>query len=258
MRFIFEENQELSLLKSQFAKAVAELINVCEPVLANTLIAAETDLSTLSERTGLYLLREGTLNVSIDNRELFVFEQGDAIFIDSEAKTQLCIKSDFATRVDFYSSNQIALGLGAGEKLMRCVILQQALLAQLIGQLFKGEQSVQPAIRSVKAGEVIIREGEISDQVFTLLEGHAQVFAAGQIVGEVNADELLGVIGALCDMPRIATVTASEDSLLMSLGKDQFIDLLSLRPHTVVKLIQDFARIISTTNQELLALKKSV
>ena len=256
MRFIFEENQELIRLKTQLAKAIEGLLVGLEPTSALILIPAATDVRNHASSTGIYILREGFLSVSFDDRELFVLEEGDAVFFDADSAAQLRTQSDFATRVDFYSAAQIAKGERSCATLISCVALQQALFAHLLALLFKGEKRSNPLVRNVKAGEVIISEGEISDQVFTLIEGHAAVSTAGHVVGEVNVDELIGVIGALCDIPRIATVTATKDSLLMSLGKDEFVDLLSLRPHTVVKLIKDFARIISSSNQELLSLKK--
>ena len=123
--------------------------------------------------------------------------------------------------------------------------------------LHRGENRASPAIRSIAKGEAIVKEGEISDQVYTLIEGHAIVSSGGETVGQVQADELIGVIGALCGIPRIATVTASVDSLVMSLPKEDFVELLALRPQTVIKLIEDFARIISESNQTLRGWKAS-
>lgn len=254
MKFVFEENEALSTTLSEVRISAAAMVEGLVPEQQRLILPVSTEFSTLPQQDHLYILREGALSVSFEGRELFVFEAGDLVFCPHTAMT-LSLLSDFATAFEVFAINDILKSPPRSTQLVRAIALYQTALAGLVAMLNKGERRTQPAIRSVAKGEVIVREGEVSDQVFTLIEGHAHVSTQGEVVGEVHADELVGVIGALCGIPRIATVTTSVDSLVMSLGKDDFIELLSLRPQTVIKLIENFARIISSSNQQLRDIK---
>ncbi len=255
MKFAFEENSTLAALLERMRETCAAMLEGVVPVKAREILPVSTNLYGRPATGELYLLREGSLTVSFEDREIYLLEEGDVVFGEGAAKTPLAIQSDFATILDVYSFGDILLTPKGGKNLITLVSLNQALLAAAVAAVHRGEKKANPSIRTLAKGEVLCTEGELSDHVFTLLEGHATVSTGGETIGEIHADEMIGVIGALCGVPRIATVTASVDSLVMSLGKDDFIELLSLRPHTVIKLIENFARIISTGNQQIKDMK---
>jgi CRP-like cAMP-binding protein len=73
------------------------------------------------------------------------------------------------------------------------------------------------------AGDAVIREGETGDRFYVVAEGRLDVEAGGEIRGEVGPGDFFGEIALLRDVPRTATVTAREDSVLFSLTRDEFV-----------------------------------
>jgi MFS family permease len=75
----------------------------------------------------------------------------------------------------------------------------------------------------VAAGEIVLREGEDSDRFFVIESGLVEVSQEGVVLRQEGPGEFFGEIGLLRDVPRTATVTAVEDTVLMVLGRDDFL-----------------------------------
>ncbi len=78
--------------------------------------------------------------------------------------------------------------------------------------------------RHVAAGEVVLREGEESDLFFVIERGRVEVTQADRVLRQEGPGEFFGEIGLLRDVPRTATVTALEDTELVTLARDDFLD----------------------------------
>ena len=61
-------------------------------------------------------------------------------------------------------------------------------------------------------GQVLMRQGDVGDAAYVIIEGDAQVTVAtegGEIpIAQLHDGDFLGEIAILCDTPRTATVTA--------------------------------------------------
>jgi MFS family permease len=75
----------------------------------------------------------------------------------------------------------------------------------------------------VPAGGVVLREGEDSDRFFVIESGLVEVTQGGVVLRQEGPGDFFGEIGLLRDVPRTATVTAVEDTVLMALGRDDFL-----------------------------------
>lgn len=75
----------------------------------------------------------------------------------------------------------------------------------------------------VSAGDVILSEGDQSDRFFVIESGRVKVTQGGNELRREGAGEFFGEIGLLRDVRRTATVTAVEDTVLMTLDRDQFL-----------------------------------
>jgi MFS family permease len=75
----------------------------------------------------------------------------------------------------------------------------------------------------VAAGEVVLREGEDSDRFFVIESGLVEVTQDSVVLRQEGPGEFFGEIGLLRDVPRTATVTAVEDTVLMALDRDDFL-----------------------------------
>ena len=81
------------------------------------------------------------------------------------------------------------------------------------------------ALRPVSAtrGEAVIREGQPGDRFYVVAEGHVTVTAGGRQVFEGGPGYYFGEIALLRDEPRMATVTATVDTSLLALERDEFL-----------------------------------
>jgi MFS family permease len=79
----------------------------------------------------------------------------------------------------------------------------------------------------VTAGEVLLREGEPSDRFYLVETGLLSVTQHGRTLREEGPGEYVGEIGLLRDVPRTATVSAVEDTVLLALAREDFLGAVS-------------------------------
>jgi len=105
-------------------------------------------------------------------------------------------------------------------------------------------------------GAIIIRQGDPADDVFSMIEGFAEVLVNEQIVANVGQGELFGTMAALTEGHRNATVRAVQKCTVMRVPKDRFFEIIRTRPEAVQGLLVDMARSITTLNEEVVALRQ--
>ena len=77
------------------------------------------------------------------------------------------------------------------------------------------------------AGYVIVAEGGLSDRFYLIESGEVEVTKDGRTLRTEDTGDVFGEIGLLRDVPRTATVRASSDAVLLTLERDDFLDLVS-------------------------------
>jgi MFS family permease len=80
----------------------------------------------------------------------------------------------------------------------------------------------------VRAGRVVIAEGDVGDRFYLISDGRFEVTIAHSHLGELGPGDGFGEIALLRDVRRTATVTARSDGLLYGLERQPFLD--ALRP----------------------------
>jgi CRP-like cAMP-binding protein len=75
----------------------------------------------------------------------------------------------------------------------------------------------------VPAGATIIREGQISDRFYVIESGRVAVSHGDTVIRHENPGDFFGEIGLLRDVPRTATVTAEELTVVLALDRDDFL-----------------------------------
>ncbi len=104
---------------------------------------------------------------------------------------------------------------------------------------------------SFKAGDYIIKEGEVSSSIFFLKEGALKVVKTGSngvsvTVTTIKAGEMVGEMGVLFHRKRTASVIALTDSVLISIPKEKIESHLESQP----KWFKVFFDTISTRLEE--------
>ena len=75
----------------------------------------------------------------------------------------------------------------------------------------------------VDAGTVIVREGDPSDRFYVIARGRVEVTQGGRQLRFEGRGDFFGEIGLLREVPRTATVTAVEDSEMLTLTREDFL-----------------------------------
>jgi NTE family protein len=84
----------------------------------------------------------------------------------------------------------------------------------------------------IRGGETLMRQGDPGDALFLLVSGRLRAYLRGddgasRAVGEIARGEIVGEMSLFTGEPRMASVVAIRDSLLVRLDKDGFDTLLA-------------------------------
>lgn len=111
-----------------------------------------------------------------------------------------------------------------GHLLARTSFLKSA-SEQLLGEL---ASTLEP--RTFAAGAVVIKEGEEGDCLFLVESGRVRISKHGQTLADLSSGACVGEAALLSRAPRVATVTALEQSRLLCLKQDQFDAIIAQYP----------------------------
>jgi CRP/FNR family transcriptional regulator, cyclic AMP receptor protein len=110
-----------------------------------------------------------------------------------------------------------------------------------------------------RSGEEMFHQGDLADAAYIILEGRADVVIdtpGGPLkVAEVGSDEVVGDIGILCDVPRTATIIATENLATLRITKDLFFRMVSDFPTISIEVMRVLAQRLEHANQLLAANK---
>jgi ATP-binding cassette, subfamily B, bacterial HlyB/CyaB len=85
--------------------------------------------------------------------------------------------------------------------------------------------------RSLRRGEVVVREGEVGDRFFIVRSGSLEAIKEdGRIVGQMGPGEFFGELSLLTGAPRAASVVARSDCQLYAMSKAGFDRALAASP----------------------------
>lgn len=88
-------------------------------------------------------------------------------------------------------------------------------------------------LRDVPEGQAIVVEGEKGASMFVVVQGSVKVVRNGpppRVVDEIGEGGIFGEIGLLADVPRVASVIASEESLLLEVTRSLLDELAARHP----------------------------
>lgn len=80
---------------------------------------------------------------------------------------------------------------------------------------------------SIRKGDQIYKENDPSDAMYLVLEGRIRLHRDDTEVTVAGPKDVFGVWALFDEEPRVVTATALEDTLLLRIDREDFIDLLS-------------------------------
>ncbi len=260
MYFIQELGAEAEQLKGVLSNKVKEFFSALQstPVV----VPAGTDPFTDSMRgKSVAIVVDGNFTARLNDKTITVVEEGDLIGVEQMSHEQstngsgISLTSDFGVRVEAYSISDVLLHISSAPTMARLWTDILSLTLQVhhmaLHAATREHADPVPSVKQFSAGQDIILQSSSTSEIFTLLEGHAEVIVDGVKVGEILPDEIFGAVAAFSKSPRTATVRATKNCVVLSLPAEEFLGLMISRPATVTKLIQDMSRVLVASNKAL-------
>jgi len=188
---------------------------------------------------------EGLMGLAIDGNRLVAIEPGDAWL--GHPGSRLNWFQEGAITIDIWHWSDVP------EDYIPTLIsgFHDSLL-ELLHYNAQLPQDPAPGFEFFRSGDVIIREGEVADCVYTLIQGRAKVVRDGTQLGVAREGEILGLQAMLLNSTRTATVVAEGNCSAVRVDYDRFQNLIASRPELVVSTLETMAKQIERMNQRLL------
>jgi CRP-like cAMP-binding protein len=100
---------------------------------------------------------------------------------------------------------------------------------------------------AVRAGTELTREGARGREFMVIVEGHAKVTKNNRTVRKLGPGDFLGEIALLADVPRTATVTTEEPTVLLVLTDRGFERVAKRMPTVRTRLLTVLAERLAAT-----------
>lgn len=124
-------------------------------------------------------------------------------------------------------------------------------------------------IRRFQAGHTLIREGELGDEFFVLIEGSVSVYRKTPdgdtykvVILKAEMTPALGEGGLVEAEPRSATVTCDTECQCLVLTKAQFLKFCDLHPEDAVPILKKIVTVLMgrlrQTSHDLMLLHKAL
>jgi NTE family protein len=106
----------------------------------------------------------------------------------------------------------------------------------------------------VAAGDTLMRQGEPGQALYLLVSGRLRVYIEEEqhkrVVREIARGEVVGEMSLYTDAPRSATLVAIRDSVLVSMGKADFNQLLATSPAVSMALTRQIIQRLQTERSQ--------
>jgi CRP-like cAMP-binding protein len=112
-----------------------------------------------------------------------------------------------------------------------------------------------------KPDQVLVRQGELGDAAFIIIEGIAEVLIDtpdGPVaVARLKRNDIIGEIAILCDVPRTATVQAIDQLTALKITKELFFRMVSDFPDMGIEIMRSLAHRLEQTTAQLMEARAS-
>jgi CRP/FNR family transcriptional regulator, cyclic AMP receptor protein len=101
-------------------------------------------------------------------------------------------------------------------------------------------------------GKRLMQQGDPADAAYLIIDGRAEVIletcSGPVIVATVGANEIVGEVGILGNMPRAASVRAKDRVIALRIPKEPFMRMVREFPTIAVSIIQELAQRLGRSN----------
>jgi serine/threonine protein phosphatase PrpC/CRP-like cAMP-binding protein len=95
-------------------------------------------------------------------------------------------------------------------------------------------------VRSFKAEDVVIREGDKGEELFIILDGRVRVLRGEEALTTLGQGQHFGEMALIRDVPRSATIISDGPSEILVMRRSDFFDILRQNHEAAVKILWQF------------------
>jgi CRP-like cAMP-binding protein len=104
-------------------------------------------------------------------------------------------------------------------------------------------------------GRELCHQGDPAEAAYLIIEGEAEIIVdtpGGPItIATLGANDIVGEMAILCDVPRTATVRAKGRLVALRIAKDPFLRMVREFPNMAVSIMRELAHRLELTNNQL-------
>ena len=104
---------------------------------------------------------------------------------------------------------------------------------------------------SVEAGAVVFREGDDGDVMFAVVDGEVELSRHGDHIETVGSGSIFGEMALIDDGERSATATATMQSRIVPIDRNQFTYLVQEHPTFALQVMKLMSERLRNTNNAL-------
>ena len=251
------QTEALDDLALNIRKVTANLFATFKFTESPMTIPGTADILSHHPPTRLLLIQQGHIACHLDGKLVCHYEPGDLLGLTRILSLPGgVLSSDEAVVVQPLERDDLIAHIAADEALVKLwsyyLIAQLSWHQQALAQEIRPDYQPSTGFMHFKSGETIIIQDEDAELVYTLLEGTADARRDNVKVGEIHADEIFGALAVFTRQKRMASVVATSDCTVLTVRKQEFIELIEHQPHICIGLIEEMAAKINHLNTQLL------
>lgn len=133
-----------------------------------------------------------------------------------------------------------------GKRLLLEALREQKILA---GDTALAEKLSSMSPKGIAAGESIIQQNDTTNSLFLIVAGRFDIIVNGRVVAQRTTGDSVGEMSALVPTQRrSATVTATEDSVVVEMQEQQFSELTEVHPVMCRFIAKELAKRLEQRN----------
>lgn len=253
-----EDIAKLSARMQQLTNALLEGFILDDEPLS---LEGVNDIYQHFDNNKVFLITDGILHLSHEGKNRVSFDEGDLIgFSQSFGLPFPTLRTDEFVQLQVIDRDKLLRHIYSDKRRQHSwshyLLCQNCMLVHQLAEVSKEQIRPTAGFQNIQPGDVIIKEGDEAEHVYTIISGEAEVFSNGVKVGEIGEDEVFGAMAVFTGEKRSATVQAKTACTIMAVPQDDFVDLIEAQPRAAVNLIKNLARRIVIMNDQLIEHQK--
>lgn len=256
-----EHEEPLATLARQLTNLSEEVFEGLQADGDDVHLDNTSDLLANQAPTRLFRIKRGQLRCMHGHTPVYVAEAGDLVGLPRSLQIpEGPLQSEGPVQLTPYQRDTLMRHVHSSTALQtrwtRYLLCLSGFFREALARETPGPVKPATGFLQFDEGDIIIRQGDQADCVYTMLEGSADALCDGVKVGEIKAEEMFGAMAVFTKQTRGATVRATSGCSVLAVRKDEFLGLVAHQPQVGLGLMEEMADKINHLNSQLLKLQK--